>query len=144
LYVRGEKLKELKPNVSNLIFGLTETGESGDTEECIERVLRIKKGDRDLFYELDSNMDEASKGIAEALESGDKELLIKSFDLASSVFESWGLVTSLMKSLMEELKEKGALAVKPTGSGMGGYVLSVWSKSDKSKFDEYCLDTFFE
>lgn len=142
LYVRGEALKKLKPNISNLIFGLVDTGDSGDTEECIERVLKLKKENKNLFYELDSNMDEASKMMAKALENGETDLLVKSFDLANSVFESWGLVTPSMKELTKDLKDKGALAVKPTGSGMGGYVLSIWNESDRANCGEFCTDVF--
>jgi mevalonate kinase len=41
-------------------------------------------------------------------------------------FSGWGLTTGVLGDHIQQLKDYGALAVKPTGSGDGGYVLSLW------------------
>ncbi len=37
-----------------------------------------------------------------------------------------GLISESLQQHMQQLLHEGALAVKPTGSGSGGYVLSLW------------------
>ncbi|MFX5668627.1 hypothetical protein ABTE14_20410, partial [Acinetobacter baumannii] len=41
-------------------------------------------------------------------------------DLAASVFDEWGLGAE--RALVDRLRGAGALSVKPTGSGGGGFV----------------------
>ncbi len=134
LYVRGEKLLEVKPQKNNLIFGLVDTDESSDTEECIEKVLSLKKNDKKIFYELDSEMDEASRELYKALEEADENSILNSIKKARGVFDQWGLISSRMKEIESELLSSGALALKPTGSGLGGYMLGVWMKD----FEDVC------
>ena len=55
-----------------------------------------------------------------------KEYLTQGLNKASSCFEKWGLISSSLKEHMDEVKQLGALALKPTGSGEGGHVLSLW------------------
>jgi mevalonate kinase len=45
---------------------------------------------------------------------------------AASCFSEWGLVPASVAAQMRELEKAGALAVKPTGSGDGGFLLSLW------------------
>ncbi len=125
-YLRGEPLKAISSNLKDVVFGLVETGEIGETELCIEQVLKIKLENKELFQELDFKMDKASKEFSRALSDGSIEGVKEAFDLAKLVFTEWGLVTPKMNEKMNELMSKGALAVKPTGAGMGGYILSVW------------------
>jgi len=142
VYVRGKVLKPLESNLKGLVFGLTDTGENGDTEDCIEKVLRLKSRDQDLFYSLDGEMDEASKLLGEAIELGNQTLLAQSFAQASDVFKSWGLITEEMQKVSVALKKQGALATKPTGSGLGGCVLSVWREEDIKSAKLNCMDIF--
>ena len=51
--------------------------------------------------------------------------------MAHQCFESWGLITPDMSSIIQNLYQRGALAVKPTGSGGGGYLLSLWETPEK-------------
>ncbi|MGH1467518.1 MAG: mevalonate kinase family protein [Bdellovibrionales bacterium] len=132
-YLRGEPLKEISSNLKDIFFGLVETGEVGETEVCIEQVLKIKLENKELFQELDFRMDQASKELVSALNEGSLEGVKDAFGLAKSAFMEWKLVTPKMGEKMKELMSKGALAVKPTGAGMGGYILSVWSDEDLAK-----------
>jgi mevalonate kinase len=142
IYVRGKVLKPLRSNLKGFIFGLSDSGENGDTEECITKVLRIKSENKNLFYSLDSDMDQASKLLSQAIEKGDLPNLILAFTQASRVFKSWGLVTDEMKKMSESLKNSGALVTKPTGSGLGGCILSVWRESDVKIAEQNCISTF--
>ena len=57
-------------------------------------------------------------------------------------FEQWGLVNEDVKRHQEILIEAGALAVKLTGSGGGGYVLSLWESVPSAKLPFEMMDCF--
>ena len=69
-----------------------------------------------------------------ALTSTDKtefdrqHLLKEAIELAYQCFKDWCLTDDALNAHILELKSFGAVACKPTGSGSGGYVLSLWSK----------------
>ncbi|MCC6137267.1 MAG: hypothetical protein IT287_01440 [Bdellovibrionaceae bacterium] len=48
--------------------------------------------------------------------------------LARTCFERWGLINPEVQEHMNTLQRLGAIATKPTGSGDGGFVLSLWDK----------------
>lgn len=54
------------------------------------------------------------------------EELREAFFMAEDCFFQWNLIGENLKKHIQFLKKHGALAVKPTGSGSGGYVLSLW------------------
>jgi mevalonate kinase len=69
--------------------------------------------------------------------SGEKEGfvdLIESINKARSCYERWGLTAGALDTHMKKLTEEGALAVKPTGSGRGGFVISLWRSEPQSSF----------
>jgi galactokinase len=47
-------------------------------------------------------------------------------DLGQSCFEEWELVPESFTVIEEKLKNEGALAVKLTGAGAGGFVVALW------------------
>jgi mevalonate kinase len=53
-------------------------------------------------------------------------LLKQSMDLGLDCFERWDLCHGDLGEHLDWLKRHGAEAVKPTGSGGGGYALSLW------------------
>jgi mevalonate kinase len=55
-------------------------------------------------------------GIAEALQIG------------QSCYQDWGLVTKEVADKIEVLTQAGALACKLTGSGGGGFLLTLWKQ----------------
>ncbi|MDW8190231.1 MAG: hypothetical protein RMK80_04590 [Pseudobdellovibrionaceae bacterium] len=72
----------------------------------------------------------------QGFEEANLEKLRSAIQLARRVFEEWGLVDAAMAKTMAELEAKGALATKPTGSGLGGYVLALWDPSiDRSQIE---------
>jgi mevalonate kinase len=50
----------------------------------------------------------------------------QAIELAQSCFVDWNLVPAEAQQHINLLKSNGALACKMTGSGGGGYVLSLW------------------
>ena len=54
------------------------------------------------------------------------EELKEAFFMAEDCFFQWDLIGENLRTHIQCLKKHGALAVKPTGSGSGGYVLSLW------------------
>jgi mevalonate kinase len=53
--------------------------------------------------------------------------LQQSINMARDCFAQWALIDSSAQAEMDRLLSQGALAVKPTGSGGGGYLLSLWA-----------------
>ena len=52
--------------------------------------------------------------------------LANAINSARQCFIDWGLAGGHVEKHIEDLLSAGALAAKPTGSGDGGYVLSLW------------------
>ena len=117
---------------------LSYCGNIGVTSDCINQVKKIKENDPELFENLDAQMADATRQASKALSMDEKEgfsLLVSSINKAKNCFEQWGLTTGSLGYHMKEVEKLGAVAVKPTGSGIGGYVLSLWSKEPPSDFN---------
>ena len=109
------------------VFYLTDSGTAVPTADAIATVARLRAQDQHLADGLDTQMKEATRGVIEALERvGGGAQLTDALHQASDCFTQWGLVTPAMAALMTSLRSAGAQAVKPTGAGLGGMVLSFW------------------
>jgi mevalonate kinase len=102
------------------------TGKRGITRECIEVVKNVISKNPQLGTMLDEQMALAVQNCEKALISQDEEKLGEAIKLACQVYQSWGLIDPLSDELMKKLIGAGAIAVKPTGSGLGGFVLALW------------------
>jgi mevalonate kinase len=110
---------------------LSYSGQRGVTAECIEKVKGLAVRSPTEAARLDQQMMKAAQLCETALlqeESLGQGQLCAGMNLARECFESWGLTEGLLARHMDELLRHGALSVKPTGSGGGGYVLSLWQK----------------
>lgn len=125
-YTRGSEPEPLNLKRSQFYFSVLDTGELGGTEDAVAQVLEIKKHKPDLFNTLDHSMNEASLMLKEGLLDDDASLVKKSFLQATYVYNEWGLISSKMTEVMDEALSQGALCVKPTGSGNGGFILACW------------------
>ncbi len=113
---------------------LSYSGVKGVTSDCIKKVKAIKERSEALFLKIDEQMKEATQLAAQALIKDEAEglkLLVKAINLARDCFHQWNLDEGVLGKHMKELTQAGALAVKPTGSGGGGYVLSLWESEPK-------------
>jgi mevalonate kinase len=108
---------------------LTSCNETSSTTICINKVQELWDTDKNLAKAIDEQMNESVELAKEALEDSTVEakLLLKdAMQNANDCFTKWGLITPALQEHMQKLLDKGALAVKPTGSGGGGIVLSLW------------------
>lgn len=118
------------------------TGKQGVTRECIDVVKGVFKRDPELGYSLDLKMQSVVEQCEVALKEADLVLLRNAMNLACEVYHSWGLMDPMSERLKEELLSQGAIAVKPTGSGLGGYLLALWHPSSQGFRDFSYLPAF--
>lgn len=107
---------------------LTPTHEIGITSQAIAKVQALWNERPCWAEQIDNRMDASVHLLMKALESKDAKTqdIIKGMKMAHDCFQDWGLITPTMQVFTEQLYHRGALAVKPTGSGGGGYLLSLW------------------
>jgi len=127
LYQRGvKKIQELDLRLSGFVFTIHQSGEKGETKDCIEKVLKLREIDKDLFNSLDDKMSDASLKIKEGLEVDDLAMVVESFKETTKIFKEWRLIPSSIENRMAALELEGALATRLTGSGMGGCIVALW------------------
>lgn len=108
---------------------LSSCGEVGKTFHCIKQVNDLWEKNRSHAMFLDECMQQSMIKAQKALEeehSSSLEDLAEAIQASAKCFEGWGLITEPLRRHMNQLIDLGALAAKPTGSGGGGLVLSVW------------------
>jgi len=111
---------------------LSSSDQVGITSHCIKHVNDLWQTNKDLAEKIDQRMQRAVMAAGLALEQSTKDALThlqQAINEAHACFKSWGLISDTLGHHMDELLAQGALAVKPTGSGRGGYVLSLWEKA---------------
>ncbi len=127
LYKRDSEIQFLDSvNLPKLY--LSHCGVRGVTKDCVTKVKKLFETDIIMAKELDLKMSESVQMFKKILSSTDIISWIKAMKLSQSCFESWGLVPVEAQKHIDELKRSGALACKMTGSGGGGYVLSLWDE----------------
>ena len=111
---------------------LSHSGSSSLTQKYIQKMKVFQEDQPLLAEELDQLMKESVFKAKEALENKNQKEGLKqmsqSFRCAEECFFKWNLISEQMKQQMDFLKQNGALAVKPTGSGAGGCLLSLWNR----------------
>lgn len=110
---------------------LSPCGQIGITSHCITEVAKLWQRAPEQAKKIDEKMYQAVEKARLALESAEPHSLLslqEAIQESAACFKEWGLVSNTLQCHMELLSNSGALAVKPTGSGEGGYVLSLWDK----------------
>lgn len=129
-YERGGERKALELQWTPHWY-ISYSGQRGVTLECVNKVKGLIAANPELGAAIDGQMRTAVAMCEKALTDPDEpksfELLKAGIESAGEVFERWGLTEGAPQAHMELLKKSGAVAVKPTGSGGGGYVLSLWT-----------------
>lgn len=118
---------------------LSSCGQIGITSHCIQQVQSQREQDPLRGESIDKQMAASVKLACLALEQHTPKSqiqLAEAIHAAADCFQQWGLVNECLQGHMHQLTKAGALAVKPTGSGGGGYVISLWeSKPPKLPFE---------
>lgn len=128
-FIRNQEMKDLdlswKPNLY-----LSYSGSKGLTAQCVSKVKSLIEAHPEHGEQLDLQMNEAVDLAEQALTHSytlqQEKDLKNALLLARDCFDKWGLVFGDLKDHIRKLEEAGAIAVKPTGSGGGGYALSLW------------------
>lgn len=127
-FVRGGERRVLELKWSPR-WELSYSGKKGMTSACVARVKDLEKSNPEEFKRIDDQMRASVEKAEQALSIMDQDkglpLLKEAVELAHDCFAKWGLIEEDSLRCIAEQKERGALAVKPTGSGGGGYILSL-------------------
>lgn len=110
---------------------LSSCGQVGITSHCINQVNEIWQTDASHATLIDAKMSESVAKARLALEAAGADSLdhlAEAIRQTADCFKQWGLVSETLQQHMQALINLGAIAVKPTGSGGGGYVVSLWNK----------------
>lgn len=111
---------------------LSSCGQIGITSHCINQVQGLWQTDEAYAAQIDAMMSDNVMKAHRALEKNEPSslnALAEAIKQMADCFKQWGLVSESLQQHMQSLLDLGALAVKPTGSGGGGYVISLWDKS---------------
>ena len=122
------------------IWYLSYSGQKGITSECVGKVKSIIDLDPQKGLAVDQQMERAVHMVTESLavegSMGALQKLAHGISLAEDCFHQWGLIEGQIGSHIDMLKNNGALACKPTGSGGGGYVLSLWKEAPPKELQQ--------
>lgn len=108
-------------------FTFHDTGTRSETRKTVERVGELTTSDPKLASQIDNRMEVATFHALQALLSGKPQALAQCMNQAQSCFDDWGLTQEAHKTQIETLKNQGALAVKYTGAGSGGFLVALWA-----------------
>ncbi len=112
------------------------TGKRGVTVDAVNKVKALIAANPVQGKAIDQQMHRAVDLAQEALLANAEQgmtLLKEAINLAGQCFEQWSLNDGAPAQHIQWLRENGAVAVKPTGSGGGGYVLSLWEKEPSAQ-----------
>lgn len=111
---------------------LSSCGQIGVTAHCIKQVETIWTTNPKMGQQIDENMADSVHLSRQALENTTpmaKQQLSDAINLAADCFKQWGLISENLQQHINLLRNAGASAIKPTGSGGGGFVVSLWNDS---------------
>ncbi|OQW53646.1 MAG: hypothetical protein A4S09_07010 [Proteobacteria bacterium SG_bin7] len=108
---------------------LVHSGIQSRTKDDVAKVKSLFQSDLKFATEIDVRMQKAVEAATQALSMEQEQglpVLVEAQKIAADCFASWDLVPKPMENTMKDLYKAGALAVKPTGSGGGGFILGLW------------------
>lgn len=147
-FVKPNTMKVFEPQWKPPLY-LSYCGRPGMTSVCIQRVQALIDKQPQLAQSIDQDMQTAVENAKTALlsrsvlgDGSDPEfsLLKKSIEQASECFFKWDLISRELDQHMQWLKAQGAVAVKPTGSGDGGFVLSLWENREVPSLKDQLIE----
>lgn len=122
---------------------LSYSGKKGVTSECVKKVKEIWTRSEEQGRRIDDKMKEAVRlaraALAMTKSSAAFEQLARGIAMAGECFQEWGLTEGVLEKHLKMIREAGAAAVKPTGSGGGGFVLSLWGEEPPENLREILI-----
>ncbi|WP_338515958.1 mevalonate kinase [Candidatus Legionella polyplacis] len=111
---------------------LSSCGKTSKTSFCINKVNNLWKKNKKKAKRIDIKMKNSVTKAIFSLEKKDPKnsiyYLAQSIQQAHNCFKEWGLINTHLKKHINLLLNLGAITAKPTGSGLGGYVISLWKQ----------------
>ena len=131
-YRIGDEPEQVEVNWKPQLY-LSYCNNSSITVKGVTNTDKLWKSNPDLAQRLHDLMSEsvslAQNSLSKIAQEG-YSLLKKAITMAHDCFRDWGLIEGELDEHIQQLKQCGAAAAKPTGSGGGGgYVLSLWQGS---------------
>ncbi len=128
LFSRTNGFQPLEISERPYLF-LSHTGGRGVTKDCVDKVKNLFKIDRIFAEKIDREMIDAVHRFKTLLTvPHESEAWIAALRQAHHCYEQWGLVNEAVHHHAKILLKAGASAIKLTGSGGGGYMLSLWKQ----------------
>ncbi|MBR1734362.1 MAG: hypothetical protein IJ730_02780 [Alphaproteobacteria bacterium] len=107
---------------------LTYSGEKSETSKCAFIVKKIAETNVSLAISLNNMMNQGSDLCESGLKNCNFAELKEGIILCNEAFKGWGLYNDTLSAHVNKLLKNGAVAAKPVGSGLGGFVLSLWEE----------------
>ena len=130
LYSKGKVLKKLQAFKQKPKLFLSYSGGRAATSVGVNQVRKLFDKNWTLAENIDKKMCQATQLCLQSMEEKEKNkstaLLQEALTLGEDCFKQWNLISHDLKQHLQILKSHGAIATKPTGSGLGGYVISLW------------------
>ncbi len=144
LFNRQGQREEIFPKWQPLFY-ISYSGKRGVTLDCVNKVKALIAENPNLGSKIDAEMKQAVELSLMSLGQTQSEglpHLIRALEIAKNCFLQWGLTEGALDQHMNMLLEKGALAVKPTGSGGGGFALSLWQQEPPAELKSHLIRCF--
>jgi mevalonate kinase len=136
--------REFKPAWIPGLF-LSDSGARAVTRDCVAKVKSLLRQSPAEGESIDVDMRSAVEQCADSLREhrhGACDALAEGINLACRCFRRWGLIEERLADHMEDLMLAGASATKPTGAGIGGFVLSLWNGPPPALLRERLIPCF--
>lgn len=137
-FIRGEQPETLLARWQPKWF-VSYSGKRGVTLDCVNQVKALFKSNEHLALEIDAEMERSVMLAEKALALNEAQgfsVLKEAIENANICFQRWGLDNP---SHQKMLMDAGAVATKPTGSGGGGYVLSLWTENPPAEVSDFLV-----
>ncbi len=107
------------------------SGIRGVTKDCVDKVKKLLAVEPEKYQTVDQKMSASVQKLKQLLNQprASDAAWSEALDQAQSCFMDWGLVPNEAQKHIDDLIKAGALSCKMTGSGGGGYILSLWPQN---------------